>query len=167
MEKIDTEKTRNIHTVYTVLRYIAFALAAVIVIGTVIGLIRGRDTMPPAKGGSGAEQSAGDLTQGEDIRVFSGIGRLRIPLVNSSVLTLSIAFPYQASDIAFTEELAGKINQFKTIAIDYFTALPEDQIIQINEETAKSEILSRFNSILRLGRISALYFNDMMVLDAN
>ena len=140
----------------TVLRYIVYALAAIIVIGTIIGLA----------GKPGIEQPAGVFIPEDDIRIFSGIGRLRIPLVNSSVLILSIAFPYKESDIAFTEELAGKIGDFKTITIDYFSSLPADQIIQVNEETAKAELLNRYNSILRLGNISTLFFNDMMIIDA-
>jgi flagellar basal body-associated protein FliL len=105
--------------------------------------------------------------QGDDIRVFSGIGRLRIPLSNSSVLILSIAFPYNAGDITFTEELATKVGDFKEIASEYFSSLPAERIIQIDEEAAKTEILKRYNAILRLGKINALYFSDMMIIDAS
>jgi len=161
-QKIETSKTKALRTVYIVLLITAGVLAVVLLIGTVVGVAGRPDT--PLLGGNEAQTQAASVHN--DIRVFSGIGRLRIPLVNSSVLILSIAFPYLASDIAFTEELAGKIAEFKTIATDYFAALPESQIIQINEDAAKADILNRYNSILRLGRISALYFNDMMILDA-
>ncbi|MDR2965137.1 MAG: hypothetical protein LBU88_05120 [Treponema sp.] len=163
MEKVETAKTRSLRTVYIVLLVVVVALGVFLVIGTIIGIARPLDT--PLLGNTAQTQTVS--VQGDDIRVFSGIGRPRIPLVNSSVLILSIAFPYQASDIAFTEELAGKISEFKNIAIDYFASLPEDQIIQINEDAAKTEILNRYNNILRLGKIPVLYFNDMMIIDAN
>ncbi len=81
-------------------------------------------------------------------------------------MILSIAFPYLAADTSFTEELAAKIGDFRTITADYFSSLPPEKIINIDEDAAKKEILRRFNAGLRLGRIDALYFSDMMIIDA-
>jgi flagellar basal body-associated protein FliL len=132
-------------------------LIVLLIVGTIIGLTRSRDTRP-----LNTEQTS---AQTSDTRVFSGLGRLRIPLSNSSILILSIAFPYSANDIAFSEELASKISELRGIAGDYFSALPADKIIQIDEEAAKQEILRRYNNSLRLGRITALYFSDMIIID--
>jgi len=150
---------------YIVLLSLAGALIALLITGTVYGLVRSPEAGPLFTLGKSGEAAAAD-PQLDDIRVFSGIGRLRIPVANSSILILSIAFPYQAGDTAFTEELAGKTGELKTIATDYFSALPADKITQIDEEAAKAEILRRYNAALRLGRIEALYFSDMMILDA-
>jgi len=151
-------------TFYIALLSILGCLILLIVIGTIFGLARSQ-TNPLLKfGGSAREEQTG--TQ-DDIRVFAGLGRLRIQLVNSSTLLLTIAFPYNANDGAFTEELAAKISGFRTIASNYFSSLPQDSIIQIDEDAAKLEILKRFNADLRLGRIETLYFSDMMVIDAN
>ena len=79
-------------------------------------------------------------------------------------MILSIAFPYSANDFAFTEELAVKINEFRAIASGYFSSLSAENLNQINEEAAKQEILRRFNASLRLGRITDLYFSEMMVI---
>ena len=73
-------------------------------------------------------------------------------------------FPYPANDIAFTEELTVKVNDFRSMAYDYFSSLPQESLIQIDEDTAKREILRSFNNNLRLGYIRSLYFNDMMVI---
>jgi len=43
--------------------------------------------------------------------------------------------------------------------------LPESYLYPIDEETAKQEILKRYNGILRLGKITVLYFSDMVLLD--
>jgi len=151
-------------TFYIVLLSLLGSLILLIVIGTIFGLARSENNPVLKLGGSvRAERTPAQ----DDIRVFAGLGRLRIPLMNSSTLLLTIAFPYNANDTAFTEELAAKISEFRVTATGYFSALPENSIIQIDEEAAKSEILKRFNAILRLGRIETLYFSDMMVIDAN
>ena len=141
-------------------------LIMLLVTGTIYALTRSRDAGPVFRLGM-AEQPA-EITEipHNDIRVFSGIGRLRIPLSNSSIMILSIAFPYNSGDIAFTEELAGKIGEFRNLAIGYFSSLPAEKLIQIDEETAKTEILKKINAGLRLGHIGTLYFSDLMIIDA-
>jgi flagellar basal body-associated protein FliL len=82
-------------------------------------------------------------------------------------MILSIAFPYNAADIAFTEELAAKIGEFRDMAIGYFSSLPADRLFTVDEEITKIEILKLYNASLRLGRIEALYFSDMNIIDAS
>jgi flagellar basal body-associated protein FliL len=157
---IPTKKIPRI--IYLALLIIAGVLIVMLLIGTIVGLIRSRNAEPVLiiGGGSGTGSANGD-----DIRVYSGLERLRIPLSNSSTLLLSVAFPYSANDIPFTEELAAKINDFKTIIMEYFSSLPAEDT-QIDEEAAKKEILRRFNADLRLGRIDTLYFSDMNILES-
>ena len=151
---------------YTALLCVSGALVGLLLIGTIFGIARSDDAKPILHLG---KQTGTESAQAynEDIRVFSGLGRLRIPLSDSSTLVLSIAFPYYHNDIAFTEELAVKINEFKVIATDYFSSLPAESATQIDETSAKAEILKRYNEILRLGSIETLYFSDMMVLKAS
>jgi len=163
MKEIYIPKEKASRILYVTLLFIAGALIILLITGTIAGLIRSRGAPPILvfKKNIKAEQ-----TKPEDIRVYSGLERLRIPLSNSSILLLSVSFPYSAKDAAFTEELAAKIGDFKTMLVEYFSSLPEESIIQIDEETAKREILKHFNSNLRLGRIDALYFNDMTVIES-
>ena len=156
---------------YTIPQIINFALiciigimVALLITGTIYAFARSSDSNPLVTLGRDAEEEPSFILP-DDIRVFAGIGRLRIPLVNSSTMILSIAFPYSANDIAFTEELAGKINDFRDIAINYFSSLPAGKLINLDEETAKNEILGLYNAGLRLGRIEALYFSDMMIIE--
>jgi len=155
-------------------RYLYIALLSIIgililllITGTIAGLVRSRGAEPLIRFGSSVPAEQIQL-HGDDIRVYSGLERLRITLTDSSILILSISFPYAANDTAFTEELAARVSDFRIIAVDYFTTLPADAAqskVQIDEETAKREILRRYNNSLRLGRIEVLYFHDMMVLD--
>jgi len=144
---------------------IAGALIALLITGTIIGLARPKNALPLLTLPAPARTDAAFPQEPGDVRVFSGLGRLRVPLSNSSILILSIAFPYSAADTAFTEELAGKIGEFRAIATGYFASLPADKLANIDEEAAKQEILRRYNATLRLGRIEALYFSDMLTLE--
>jgi len=146
-----------------ILLLIIGVLVTLMIIGTVYAFARAPNAKPLLTLGNNRTEQP--FSETDDIRVFSGLGRLRIPLSNSTTLILSIAFPYSANDIEFTEELAAKIGDLRSIAAGYFTGLSESFLHPIDEETAKQEILKRYNGILRLGKITALYFSDMILLD--
>jgi hypothetical protein len=165
MKLIPDNASRAESVFFTALLSFAGALIALFLIGTIFGLIRSPAAGPVLKLGKSETITTTQTTENDDIRIYSGLGRLRIPLASSSTLILSISFPYLANDIAFTEELAARIGDFRIIASDYFSSLSAEKTIQIDEETAKTELLSLYNASLRLGRIETLYFNDMMVID--
>jgi len=164
MAKMLPSGTEFMRTLYTVLLSLAGAIVVLILIGTIFGLVRPGNAAPVFRLGRPEVRETGRVVSSDDIRVFTELGRLRIPLSDSSTLILSISFPYTHSDIYFTEELVAKIDEFREIARNYFSSLPPDGLIYINEDSAKAEILNLFNSSLRLGRIQSLYFNDFMVL---
>jgi flagellar basal body-associated protein FliL len=139
-------------------------LAALLIAGTIYAAVRPQGADPLLRIGS-AQAMTQEPHIGDSINIFTGIGRLRIPLQNSATLILSIAFPYPSDDLPFSEELAVKIGEFRTIAGDYFSSLTADKLIKIDEEAAKVEILRRYNASLRLGNIHILYFNDLMILE--
>lgn len=149
---------------YVGLLLIAGALVLLLLIGTIIGVARSSSSQPLIRFDKRVKTPSKTAAPDDDIRVFSGLGRLRIPLSDSSILILSIAFPYPAHDTAFTEELAARINDFKSLAASYFSALPADKIANLDEEAAKQDILTRYNAILRLGQIRAIYFSDMNII---
>ncbi|GBU28577.1 hypothetical protein R84B8_02137 [Treponema sp. R8-4-B8] len=163
MKRINLPNKKIPRIIYLALLFIAGALIVLLLIGTIIGLIRSRNAEPVFVIGHSAKT---EPAKDEDIRVYSGLEHLRIPLSNSSTLLLSIAFPYSANDVAFTEELAAKINDFKAKTTEYFSSLPAENANQIDEDAAKRELLRRFNADLRLGHIDALYFSDVKVLES-
>jgi len=164
-----TPNSKQWRIFYLVLLSLSGVLVVLLIAGTIFGLARPPDADPLFRLGKPEERAVAVSPQAQDsdIRVYSGLGRLRIPLSNSSIMILSIAFPYYAADTAFTEELAAKVGEFRDIAVGYFSSLPADRLTVINEETAKNEILKLYNSSLRLGRIEALYFSDMLIIDGN
>jgi len=153
---------------YRVVVALILLLAVTLITGSLYAAFRSPDSGPLFRiGGSGGrEQGRGEAVAREP-NVFSGIGRLRIPLAGepSATVIIAISFPYPADDRAFAEELASRIGDFRSIATEYFAVLSPENAALLNEETAKAEILGRYNALLRLGKIQTLYFGDFMVVD--
>lgn len=166
--------SRNLLLVYRVIITLILVLFVVLIAGSLYALIRPSGSGPlfriggsigpggPVNGGNrGASNSS------YAVNVFSDIGTLRIPVAPPAAATviLSISFPYPPGDSPFTEELTSHTGEFRSIATGYFTSLPAEEIARLDEEAAKTEILKRYNALLRLGKIETLYFNDLMVIE--
>jgi len=181
MKREITPLSGRLLIVYRLFVVIAIALVMVLAAGSLYGLFRSPDSRPlfrigNAKGAvsgrtagraAGGKQgkSAGEGSISENI--FSGIGRLRIPLAGepAAAVILSVSFPYSAEDRPFAEELASRIGDFRSIAAEYFASLPREKAVKLDEEAAKAVILGRYNAILRLGKIETLYFGDLMIVE--
>jgi hypothetical protein len=167
---------------------LVLCLIGLLAAGTVYAFLRPSGSGPlfriggseAGRGQSGTGQNSPAALSGGAVSVFTGIGRLRIPLAggpsisgggnqiaanSTATLIISIAFPYPPGDRAFTEELAAKVGDFRSIATDYFSSLPAEKIVQLDEAAAKTAILKRYNAGLRLGKIESLYFSDLMVIE--
>jgi flagellar basal body-associated protein FliL len=154
--------------IYPVLLILLFFVGLLLLGGTLYALVFLRE-------GAGAAddppRAASTPAGGEQL--FTGIGRIRVSAGDdgSPTIIVNITFPYSRSDKPFSEELAARVGDFRTIAVDYFTSLSSgehgsiDSIHSIDETILKEELLSRYNSILRLGRIRTLYFNDFLYLE--
>ena len=166
---------------YRVLVVLALALAVVLITGSLYALFRSPNSGPLFRIGSangaigviGGGKQGGRSPDAETAspmvlpNVFSGVGRLRIPLAGepAAALVLSISFPYSADDRPFAEELASRIGDFRSIAAEYIASLPREKAVDLDEEAAKAGILGRYNALLRLGKIETLYFGDLMIVE--
>ena len=156
--------------VYRSLKICLFALALIIIAGTVYGLFfmgAPGDKKPiPAASGAGVK-GAGTIEQ-----VFTGIGRVRIPAgINPNdsesrpgTVILYVTFPYYPGDKAFTEELALRVRDFRDIISNYIGSFSITELQKTSEESIKAELLRKFNAVLRLGQIETLYFIDFMII---
>jgi flagellar basal body-associated protein FliL len=117
-----------------------------------------------AKPGQTPSQAA---VQNEKGRVFTGMGRLRFPLGGDqdAAIIISITFPYNPDDRAFSEELASRVGELRALTGVYFKSQTASQLEKINEEDMKKSLLDQYNRVLRLGNIEILYFNDYMIID--
>jgi len=152
---------------YRVVVALILVLAVVLITGSLYAAFRSPDSGPLFHIGGDGGKGRGEPAPEREVHIFSGIGRLRIPLAGepSATIIIAISFPYPAADRAFAEELASRIGDFRSIATEYFAALSPDKAAALNEEAAKAEILQRYNALLRLGKIETLYFGDLMVVD--
>jgi flagellar basal body-associated protein FliL len=114
----------------------------------------------PQKTADGGQESAWNET-------FTGIGRLRAATAapESAAVILTITFPYNARDKAFAEELNLRIPNFRAVTLEYFRSFSREELRRMNENAIKTEMLRRFNAVLRLGRIETLYFKDYMIVE--
>jgi len=147
---------------YRFLLILILVLLLILAGGTIYGILLNK-SRPAAQTQEISQEES--ISVGEEI--FTGIGRLRV-LTNdepASTLIISISFPYIPQDRPFTEELMGKIPDFRRIVSEYFGAFSAEEIQSIDEWLIKAEILRRYNQILFLGAIEILYFDDFMLIN--
>jgi flagellar basal body-associated protein FliL len=171
--------------VYRCIVALLLLLVVMVIGGSIYALVRPKDSRPLFTIGPSVQTAHAGEGSGLDdgaVGIFTGIGRLRISTAGQGeassdvayqdaahqdavTVILSISFPYPADDRPFSEELASRIGDFRSIATGYFSSLPRDKLIGLDEEAAKNEVLKRYNEMLRLGRIETLYFSDFMVIE--
>ena len=153
---------------YRMLLVLAMLLALIILAGTIYALaFRPKQAAvsspftPPAS--FGLESSGASI--------FTGLGRLRCPTARNpagsdpGMVILQAAFPYHPGDKPFSEELASRIREFRSITTAYFAGQTVEELDRKTEENIKTELLSRYNAVLRLGQIGTLYFNEYMIIE--
>jgi len=173
MKQIIKVESKKLLAVYRILVLALMILVLLLAGGSIFAILRSPNASPLFRLGkadtSGVSTGNSYAQTNAETSVFNGIGRLRIPMAGRNdapaTMIVSIAFPYPPGDQPFTEELASKIINFRSITSDYFSSLPAAAFVDFNEEDAKAELLKRYNEILRLGKIEALYFSDLMILE--
>jgi flagellar basal body-associated protein FliL len=150
---------------YRILQGIAAVLVLVLFAGTLYAFILPPDR-PAQAPKNGLPQSSVSGFQSQD-GVFTGIGRIRSSTAGPepSTVIFSVTFPYPENDKPFAEELNSQIVNFRNTAYEYFASLSTEELRQKDEPAIKTEILRRYNLLLRLGRIETLYFNEFLIIE--
>jgi len=156
MKRIEKRQLKTGELVYRGLLVVAGVLALVLITGTVYGLVK-RGAAPEKKAVSGDAVPES---------MFSGLGTMRIPTADPEpeTLVISIAFPYDKNDRPFSEELASSLSRFRTVTFQYLGAYTAEALKVMDTDTINKELLSRYNSALRLGEIKELYILEYMLL---
>lgn len=144
--------------VYRFLVVCLIILVLIFIGGTIYGLFF--QTVP-----SDHKQIGASLQRGEG-QTFTGIGRIRVSTADPQpgMVILFVTFHYSPGDKAFSEELALRVKDFREIIVDYIGSFSVTELQKRGEESIKSELLRRFNAVLRLGQIEFLYFSDFMII---
>ena len=161
---------------YRILIVIVIILVALIAGGTILaaigsGTAQAASTAGPT-GPAGPEELAARRSRpaedsGRNSAYFTGVGRIRAATADARAATVivSIAFPYDKNDAAFSEELAARTRDFRQVAVELFSSYTGERLRRVGETELKAELLRRYNALLRLGKIDAVYFNDYLVVD--
>jgi flagellar basal body-associated protein FliL len=155
MKRIEKRPPSFLLILYRVLMALLLLVILIILAGTLYGLI-GRP------GRTAPENPSSRNEEGE--RIFTGLGRIRASTSQGATVILSVAFPYDPADLSFAEELASRVAELRRITVDYFAGLSTEAAGQ-DEAALKEELLRRYNAVLRLGSLTTLYFNDLMILE--
>ena len=149
--------------VYRVLLIFFLLLVLIIIAGTLYWAFSGN--RPPPGHIAFSQGNTEERGQGQG-QVFNGIGQIRVSTADPQpgMVILFVSFNYNPDDRAFSEELALRIRDFREIVVNYFGSLSVSELRSLSEDNIKAELLLRFNAVLRLGRIDALFFTEFMVL---
>ena len=158
MKSTGDRRIQVLSFLYRILVICLILLGLAIIAGTVYGkflhAIPPQDDQKTNLGNSGKGQT------------FSGIGQLRVSTTDPQpgMVILFVTFTYYPEDKAFSEELALRVRDFRDIIVTYIGSFSVAELQQTSEESIKTELLRRFNAVLRLGQIGTLYFIDFMIV---
>lgn len=98
---------------------------------------------------------------------FTSLGQIRVITAspNPATVIISITFPYDPEDKVFAEELASKIKDCRAVTSEYLGTFSVKELRALGEGEIKTELLRRYNLLLRLGHIEALYFSDFSIIE--
>ncbi|MDR3139955.1 MAG: flagellar basal body-associated FliL family protein [Treponema sp.] len=164
MKDRENRPGRFLWNLYSALLTLAALLVLIFLGGTLYALVF-RPAAPPAP--PPARTSPARMPPAaQPGNTFTGIGRIRTNTADNApgTVILSITFPYNPQDRAFSEELAAKVGNFRDSAREYFGSFTGEELLARGEAALKQELLQRYNALLRLGRIETLYFNDFIVI---
>ncbi|MFQ3547663.1 MAG: flagellar basal body-associated FliL family protein [Termitinemataceae bacterium] len=147
-----------------ILLLIAALLILLILAGTIYAVLR-----PRLPSGSAPKNTSSSATNSIAAPgpLFTGLGRIRSASAdpNPATIIVSVVFPYPADDSAFTEELLSHLEEFKSITRTMFSRYTTAELNRMGEDAIKTELLKRFNGLLRLGSIEVIYFNDYLIIE--
>ena len=157
-------RSRTLSLVRRALMICLALVALVLAGGTVYGLFFHAGN-PGYRQSSRNNQGAVSQKNGEG-QTFTSIGRIRVPTADPQpeMVILFVSFVYYPDDRAFSEELALRVRDFRDIITGYIGSFPSAELQEISEDSIKTEILRRFNAILRLGQIETLNLSDFMIV---
>jgi len=158
MNYIGDRQSRILLSTYWSLIGLFLLLVLVLIGGTIYGVFFHRRSPNQV-------QSTVSKKVGEG-QTFTGIGMMRVSTADPQpgIVILFVSFIYYPDDKAFSEELVLRVNDFRQIIIDYFSSYSVSELRGLDEDRIKMELLTRFNSVLRLGQIETLYFGDLMII---
>ena len=138
----------------------AAALALVIVAGTVYALAAGTRARKLER----ESLSALAAEAGGSSYWTVGTVRAKSSGPEAAVVVATIAFPYDAKDLAFAEELERKAPALKAAAAACLSGRRSEELAPAYEGAVKAALRDSFNALLSLGEVDELWLSDFAVI---
>jgi len=161
-EYVGADRSGGTRVAVRVLAAVAALLALAIVAGTAIGLASGSRQRKLEREASSAEIAA----SAKSGAAFTGIGTIRARSADakSAVVVATIAFPYDSTDIPFSEELRAKAPVLRAAALACLESRKAEQLAPAYEAGLKAALRDAFNARLSLGRVGEVWLSDFAVI---
>lgn len=131
-------------------------IAVSILAGTAWALATGAPSRKAAREAIPTELAAGG--------VYDGIGRIRAKTSDGAVVVAHVAFPYDASERAFGDELRQRRTDLRALAIGFFSSMSAESLGPAAEGAVKAGLRDILNGALSLGSIDELYLAEFRVI---
>jgi flagellar basal body-associated protein FliL len=152
------QSARRASATVRVLGVLAGILALAIITGSIYAFASGsRDKMLQRE--ADKAQTAGTA--------FTGIGTVRAKSADSkdpAVVVATIAFPYDAGDKSFAEELGRKAPVLRAAALSVLSSKKAAELAPAFEGTVKAALRDAFNDRLSLGKVTEIWLSDFAVI---
>ena len=138
-------------------------LVLVVVVGSVYGLVAGTRHRKLQRESDRA-QVAAEL---KGRASYTGVGTVRAKSADAqaaAVVVATIAFPYDAEDKPFAEELGRKAPVLKAAASSVLSSRKADDLAPAFEGAVKAAIRDAFNARLSLGKVTEIWLSDFTVI---
>lgn len=110
------------------------------------------------------------IAQKQGTAAFTRIGQLRTSTKldaqeHRTVIIVTPWFEYAADDASLYEELDTKQRSLRSAIAAYFTRFTDADLKKRGETLVKADLLALVNSMLVLGKVQAIYFNEYQFFD--
>jgi flagellar basal body-associated protein FliL len=140
----------------------ALLLVLMLVAGSIYGLAAGTRQKKLAREADRA-QVAAEL-QGRASYTAIGTVRARSADTRAAVVVATIAFPYDAGDRPFAEELGRKAPVLRAAATALLSSKKAAELAPAFEGTVKAALREAFNARLSLGKVTEVWLSDFAVI---
>lgn len=83
----------------------------------------------------------------------------------SSTVIVKALLEYEKDNTILIEEMTAKNQAIKTTFLSYFSRFTQRELLLAGEDKVKEQILEQINSLLVLGKINSIYFEEYIFLN--
>jgi len=102
----------------------------------------------------------------QDTAFFADFGQLRPVTADDPPVTVIIRpiLAYPVDDLPFREELVSKTATARQLMTNWFAERSVDELDRLGDDAVKKALLTELNDLYTMGHVSALYFEDFVII---